>query len=54
MEMSLKSRKNQSGQGRIDVDFEEVETLCTNAAKNNEEVERIKAQNQQKFSNHKQ
>jgi hypothetical protein len=46
MEMSLKSRKNKTGQGRIDVDFEEVEALCTNAAKNKEELERIKAQNQ--------
>jgi organic radical activating enzyme len=54
MEMSLKSRKNKTGQGRIDVDFEEVETLCNNAAKNKEELERIKAQNLQKFSNHKQ
>lgn len=52
--MSLKSRKNKTGQERIDVDFEEVETLYSNAAKNKEELERIKAQNLQKFSNHKQ
>lgn len=54
MEMSLKSRKNKTGQEHIDVDFEEVEALCNNAAKNKEELERIKAQNLQKFSNHKQ